>query len=120
MARIYYMKLNNELKKAINEKTISEADLKKVYDKFMESRAKKKKTIDIVMAIVIAMFAIMTIPMLNKAGDPRLTKFMLTFIIPVLIVIYVLIYFTQIGLVKTQFDNAIRKNYPNLAKELGL
>ena len=118
--RIHYVKLNKELKKRINEKTIPADELKKVYENFIVSINKKKKTINIVMIIVAVLFGVMLLPIITKASDPKLTKFMLTMIIPAIVIIYLAVYFTQVGLIKTQFNNAIKKNYPELAKELGL
>ena len=117
---IYYNTLNKELKKAINSKTISSDDLKKIYEGLKEKNNKKKKTINIVMVCVILMFAIMGFPILTKSNDTGLIKFMLLLLIPSLVIIYFLVYFTQIGLIKMQFNNAIKKNYPELAKELHL
>ena len=120
MAKIYFKTLNKELKKAINTKTISEEDLKKIYTNLKEKTQKKKKTMNIVMLIVIAMFIIMGIPTVTKANDQEMTKFLIMLFVPIIAIIYLIIYFTQIGIIKIQFNNAIKKNYKELEKKLKL
>ena len=117
---IYYNTLNKELKKAINSKSISVEDLKKVYENLKMKNSKKKKTINLIMIIVIVIFGILGIPTFINSGNPEFTKFMLLFLIPIIIVIYGIVYFTQIGLIKIQFNNAIKKNYPELVDDLKL
>ena len=70
------------------------------------------------MIIIIVMFRVMLLPIITKTNDPKLTKFMIMFIIPTIAIIYLIVYFTQVGLIKSQFDNAIKKNYPELIEEL--
>ena len=120
MARIYYNTLNKELKNKIDKKELSKDDLRKLYKRFIDNINKKKRTINVVMILVICLFFVMTMPVIMKASDPKLTKFMLLIIIPTIIFIYILIYYTQVGLIKTQLENAIKKNYPEMIQELEL
>ena len=117
---IYYNTLNKELKKAIDSKSISVEDLKKVYENLKIKNNKKKKTINLVTTIVIVISVILGIPRFINSNTPEFTKFMLLLLIPLIVVIYGIVYLTQVGLIKIQFNYAIKKNYPELANELKL
>ncbi len=118
MAIIYFNSLNKNLKKAIYSKSISSDDLKKIYEEFKEKNKKKQKTLNIVMVCVAFMFILIEVLSFSKAKNAEFAKIMLLFTIPLLAIIYLIVYFTQIGLIKIQFNNAIKKNYPELANEL--
>lgn len=120
MATIHYNTLNYELKKAIKTKSLSQEDLKTIYTKMKESNKKKKKTTNIVMIVVLVIFLLTGLPVIMQADDPKLTKFMITFFIPIYIIIYALVYITQFGIVKLQFNSIVKKNYPELADEIKL
>jgi len=120
MATIYYSTINNELKKAINSKSISEEELKKIYVNLKENLKKKKKTINIVMIVVLAIFIMMGIPTVARANDSEMTKFFIMLFVPVFALIYVIVYLTQFGLIKMQFNKAIKNNYPELSEKIKL
>ena len=120
MANIYYNTLNKELNRAIYSKSISPEDLKKIYEKFKEKNNKKKKILNITMICVALMFILMEIPIFLKIDDIEYAKMILLFSIPIFVILYFAIYYTQVGLIKSQFDSAIKKNYPELANELHL
>ncbi len=120
MATIYYSTLNKNLKRAINSKTISEEDLRKIYTNLKENLNRKKKTMNIVMIIIIVMFIMMGIPTVTRANNPEMTKFFIMLFVPVIAIIYGIVYFTQFGLIKIQFNKAIKNNYPELSEKIKL
>ena len=120
MINIYYNTLNKELKKAIYTRALSSEQLKNIYTQIKQKNDKKKKTINIVMICVAFMFILMEILSFSKTDNPEFAKTMLLFNLPIIVIIYVLVYFTQIGIMKIQFNGAIKKNYPELANELQL
>ncbi|MBP3921050.1 MAG: hypothetical protein J6D28_05750 [Bacilli bacterium] len=117
---IYYDTLNKELKKAIYSKSISSEDLKSIYKNIRLKNQKKKKTINITMILVFFMFFIMSIPIFLNANDSGMIKFFILLFIPLFAIIYGVVYFTQCGILKLQFNKAIKDNYPELYNELKL
>ena len=71
------------------------------------------------MIVMLVVFALTIVPVISKS-DPDMTKFMIKFMIPIYILIYLIVYITQIGILKLQFNQAIKKNYPDLADEIKL
>ena len=120
MATIYYNTLNRDFKKALKNKTFSNEDLRKVFEKIKTENNKKKKTINIVMIALLVLMVIMMFPTIINSNNPDMTKFMIKFMIPIYILIYAIVYITQIGILKLQFNQAIKKNYPDLADEIKL
>ena len=120
MPAIYYNTLNGELKKAISARAFSVAQLLDIHANIKEELDKKKKVLNIVMICVAVVFIVMGAMTCIKAGNPDLTKFMILLFVPVIEIMYFLVYFTQVGLMKTQFNNAIKKNYPELEEDLKL
>jgi len=120
MVSFYYNTLNKELKKAIYAKSISTEDLRRIYEKIKQENNKKKKTINMVMIFLAVLLIIICVTTSFEIEDLEFMKFMLLLLIPIIAIIYFLVYFSQIGIMKMQFNRAIKKNYPELASELVL
>lgn len=117
---ISYNSLDTELKKAIRAKSFSSDELKKIYTQIKQENDKKKKTLNKVMIFIIIIFFLMTILTLSKKTDTGHAIISLLFTIPAIAIVYAVLYFTQIGIMKMQFNNAIKKSYPELANEIKL
>ena len=117
---INYACLDKGLKKAIYSKTISVEDLKKVYASLKAESNRKKKVLNIVIPIIFVVSFLLFIPSIAMEGhlDIIIPAILITALF--LAIIYGIVYLLQIGIIKIQFNKAIKNNYPNLEKELKL
>ena len=117
MATLYYRTLNRDLKNALKNRQIPDAQLKEVVDNFKEEKKKTVKRVNIIMIIVTIIMLVVTMPAFSQNKAPQFIIYMLGMVLLVMAVIYVLTYFALIGLMTTQFNSALKKGYPEYAME---
>ena len=120
MARFYYATLNKELKESICARALSPEQLKVTYARIKNQKNKKMKTLNIVMVCVAVGAIVMEALTFSKINNQEVIVLMLLLTIPIIAVVYALVYVSQIGIITIQFNAAIRKGYPELANELKL
>ncbi len=110
--RIYYNKLNKEVKKNIKEKRYSRTELKEVYDALKKTQELRSRTFRKVMVMVIAIIAALNLMMIPANLPPQLLLFTLSVTlvcgVGALIVCWVLMF----GILKIQFNTVVDKAYP--------
>ncbi len=118
MATIHYRTLNMQLKRAIVNRSLSEDQLREAAENVKAGNKKTMKTINIAMIICAVIFLIMFVPVIRENGDPKFIGIMLAIIVGSLAFVYAIIYELMVGVLKGQFNKAVKKGYPEMAKEL--
>ncbi len=118
MATIHYRTLNMQLKRAIVNRSLSEDQLREAAENVKAGNKKTMKTINIAMIICAVIFLIMFVPVIRENGDPKFIGIMLAIIVGSLAFVYAAIYELMVGVLKGQFNKAVKKGYPEMAKEL--
>ena len=118
MATIHYRTLSMDLKKAIVNKYLTEDQLKETSERMKEDNRKYVKRINVIVIVVAVIFVIMSIQPMMNIGDPKFIVMMIGIIIGSLALVYVLSYFAMVGIVKCQYNSAVKKYYPEIADEV--
>ena len=118
MASISYRTLNRDLKYAIVNRQLSEDQLRQASENVKASNKKYMKSINICMIICAVIFVVMLVPVLAKNGDPKFIFTMLVTVFGTLGFAYVVFYELMIGMLCNQFNNAVKKAYPDIADEV--
>ena len=108
--------LNWQLKKAIYSKSLTTEELKKVSEDIREKQKQLQKVIIAITVFVIILF--LTFIVMGIMKGILFTPSMIFGIIAIIPIIYVVCYFTQIGILKMQYNRAIRKNYAESFEDL--
>ncbi len=118
MARIYITKLNTEVKKNLLQKNYSVdqvLQVKESVNQILDNRKKGMRLAMILGAAVVVMILVMTAMTmgLNKAFwvVSGMTAGMV-------ILIFVLVWYLNLGLIKGQYNGAVKKAYPDDAERL--
>lgn len=109
----YYRTLNYELKKAIKQRKLSPDELKKIYIKLKKENDEKEKNIKKIMIALFILFLLFYILTLCVYGFTLSSLLLFVFV-------YAFIYYTQIGMLKREFNRVVKKSYPELANEIKL
>ena len=121
MATISFKTLNNNVQDAISTGKFPEKNLREMSAQLKASQKKDIKLICIIvgiMAVILGGFFGYTV-----YTSPEMQQHLLGWILGYLGLIafcFVGAYFTQIGIIKGQFNIALREGYPELYKELKL
>ena len=119
MVYINFQTLNSNLKKAIKDKSLKPDELKAVSAKMKAEHKKTFKIASIVMACFTVFIAIMmTIGLIGDKADSGAILFSLLIMIPAMALVWGIVWFTQIGIVKIQFNSTVKKSYPELFEEV--
>lgn len=117
---LYYNTLNKDLKKEIRSKSISDEELKEISEKMRLENKKKQKVMNIVMISIFVLFIIMAITMVIREENFVMNINILLMPIVLFAIIYGIVYISQFGIIKLQFNRIIKKYYPDIADEIKL
>lgn len=110
--RIYYNKLNKEVKKKIKEKRYSRTELKEVYDGLKKMQELRSRTFRKVTVIGIAIVAALNLMMIPAKLPPQLLLFTLVVTLGCAVGALILCWVLMLGIVKIQFNTVVDKAYP--------
>ena len=117
MARAYYEKLSNEVKRKIQNREYSRAQLKELYRQICQKRENNqkgfKRAVVIVMGIMILIIA-MTLMSAEKMPNINMNAKLFSMLVVVIgcVVALVIVKFRNVDLVYNQFKYLVKKHYP--------
>ena len=118
MATISYRTLSMDMKRTIVNKQLTEDQLRETSERMKEDNRKYMKRIYLVISIVAVVSVVMGLPLMIRIRDPKFIVMILGIIIDTLVIVYVICYGALIGIVKSQFNRAVKKAYPEIADEV--
>ena len=110
--------LNKALKQAIESKSISPEELKDVSARMREKAKKDTKLIAIIIACFVALILVFGAISFGKEGNTEAILPVVLSMIPGGAFIFGFVWLLQVGIVKMQFNSAVKKYYPEIAGEL--
>ena len=118
MAVISYKTLNSNLDESLRKAKVPEKNLAEISESIKEGSKKDTKLVIIIMVVVAVMLGgFLGYSMFNNAD---MQAAMLQWIIGYVVligVLFLLVYFANVGLLKLQFNSAIKEGYPELYKQ---
>jgi hypothetical protein len=112
---ISFNTLNSNLRKAIKEKTLSPEELRSVSVRMKASHKKTTKLFTIILGVFVVFFGTIMALGMSKGGVflPSIVMFVAS-----MAAAWAIIWFTQVGIIKLQFNGLIKKYYPELYSEV--
>jgi hypothetical protein len=124
MATIHYEKLSPQVKKKMKDRAYSVEELQLLQEGIKMRRLEKMKAfkrVIIIMSIIFVMLIGMTFMSAMKMPNVNMSVIVMTSVMTAVICVMVLILtkFLGVDLVRNQFMNQIKKNYPEHANLFG-
>ena len=116
---ISFNTLNYQLSKAIENKELTPEELRSVAEKMRAEHKKTMKISSIVIGAVMLFLIIMAIIFGAKDGmKAEAVLSMAGGFVALIVVVFALVWVSQVGIVKFQFNSKVKKYYPELAGEV--
>lgn len=110
--------LNRELKKAINNESLSDNELQEISARMKEKAKKDTKLIAIIMACVVAFILIIGCVSFAKEGHNDAILPTILAMIPGGAFMFGFTWLLQVGIVKFQFNAAVKKHYSKIYEQV--
>ncbi|WP_066889743.1 hypothetical protein [Clostridium nigeriense] len=118
MPAIYISKLNNEVKKNIRNRKYSLEEVEHIKANISQTINMRKKSIPKIIAIFVGVIFTILILGIIKAGIDKVMIFSVLTTIPIVVIIMGFIWFSGIGILKIEYNMAVRKGYPEYVDRL--
>ena len=118
MSMIYILTLNNEVKKNIKNHRYSLEEMEGIKASISETVNTKKKGLPLLFTVIVAIISIVSILGFIKGG---INKVMIYFILMMIVIVVASMgfaWFVCVGSLKSQYNRAVKKGYPEYIDRL--